>query len=147
MRTCKRCGTNIDHKNKGAKFCSNTCRHVYRNTSEIQYQHISGNWKKYLLRLLYSGGKKRINLSVESMLEVLEKQNYKCALSGIDLTCNLEVGVNFPTNASIDRIEAGGPYIKENIQFVCKSLNYFRKNTTISEFVWWCKQVAKYNDN
>lgn len=145
MRICKRCGSSIEHKIAKAKFCSDTCRSVYRNTAEVQYSHISGNWSKYLTRLYYAGGQRRIDLSVESMLEVLEKQKYKCALSGIDLTCQLEVGVDFPTNASVDRIEAGGPYIKENIQFVCKSLNYFRKNTTVNEFIWWCKQVAKYN--
>jgi hypothetical protein len=143
-QSCKRCQKEL--KGKQRKFCSATCRHVYRNTSEVQYSHISGHWPKYLMRLQYTGGNRRKELTVIDMLEVLEKQNYKCALSGLDLTCKLEVGVDFPTNASIDRIEAGGPYIKENIQFVCKSLNFFRKNTTVDEFIWWCKQVANYNE-
>jgi hypothetical protein len=140
---CKRCQKDLEGKQR--KFCSDTCRHVHRNTSEVQYSHISGNWPKYLNRLCHSTTSDRKGLTKEDLMEVLEKQDYKCALSGLDLTCKLEIGIDFPTNASIDRIQAGGPYIKENIQFVCKALNFFRKNTTVDEFIWWCKKVAEYN--
>ncbi len=75
----------------------------------------------------------------------LESQNYRCALSGIPLTCNLEKGVRFPFNASVDRIEAGGPYVKENIQLVCKSLNSFRVDTSVTDFIAICTAVADYN--
>lgn len=59
----------------------------------------------------------------------------------------LEKGVICRTNASIDRLEAGGPYIKDNIQLVCSVLNKFRINTPVAEFVWWCKKVAEHNAN
>lgn len=133
------------------RFCSESCKGHYKYvdktvTTEKQYHKISGNWKKYLQRLLYCNGRKRDSLTVESLLEILEKQDYKCALSGVELTCQLEVGKDFLTNASVDRIEAGGPYIKENIQLVCKVLNKFRVNTDLEEFIWWCKKVAEHND-
>ena len=78
---------------------------------------------------------------------VLEDQNGLCALSGIELTCKLEKGTKFLTNASIDRIEAGGPYIKENIQLVCTVLNKWRGDTDLQEYIWWYKKVAEYNGN
>lgn len=134
------------------KFCSEKCKGKWKYisgelTTEKQYENISGNWKRYLSRLTYVKGRKRSEISVEDLLEKLKEQDGKCALSGITLTCNLEKGVNFKTNVSVDRIEAGGPYIKENIQLVCKALNGFRTDTDLKEFIWWCKKVAEYNDN
>jgi len=46
-------------------------------------------------------------------------------------------------NASLDRIEAGGPYIKENIQLVCTALNSWRADTELEEFKWWCRKVTE----
>ena len=75
----------------------------------------------------------------------MDVQNNRCALSGIELTCKLEKGVVYKTNASIDRIDAGGPYIKENIQLVCRALNGFRVDTDLKEFIWWCGKVTEWN--
>lgn len=148
-RICPNCGTNF----LGIKtqiFCTESCKGEHKYVSKItttsQYERISGNWKKYLQRLLYAGGKKRENLLVEDLLEILEAQNYRCALSGMELTCKLEVGKDFKTNVSVDRIDAGGPYIKENIQLVCKALNSFRRDTNLKEFIWWCKKVSEFNE-
>jgi len=114
-------------------------------TTESQYSEISGNWKRYVSRLLYCGGRKRDGLTREDILDLLEQQDYKCALSGIPMTCNLKKGVKFPYNVSIDRIDAGGSYSKDNIQLVCKSLNSFRNNTSLDEFIALCKAVAQHN--
>ena len=128
------------------RFCCESCKGEYKyksktTTTESQYKHISGNWERYFNRLL--NRKYRADLSIEDCLSLLEKQNYKCALSGVELTCILEVGVKYKTNASIDRIEAGGPYIKENIQLVCSVLNSWRADTNLSEYIWWCKKVTE----
>jgi hypothetical protein len=75
-----------------------------------------------------------------------EKQGGKCALSGRDLTCTLEKGKKCKTNASIDRIEAGGEYAPDNIQLVCTALNSWRADTDLAEFIELCKQVARYHE-
>lgn len=76
----------------------------------------------------------------------LEKQKFKCALSGVQLTCKLEKGINFPTNASVDRVVAGGSYTPDNIQIVCRALNAWRNDTTVADFVEWCRLVVNFND-
>lgn len=124
----------------------NNWRIMYSDPTEKQYERISGNWSLYLSRLIYAGGKKRKDLSRQDLLEILELQDYKCALSGVELTCNLEVGKKFLTNASLDRIEAGGPYIKSNVQIVCQGLNKWRSDTPLEEFLWWCRKVTEYNE-
>ena len=106
---------------------------------------ISGNWSRYFDRLLGKG--RRGVLSRSDLLSLLEKQNYKCALSGIPLTCTLLQGTKFPNNASIDRIIAGGTYAPENVQLVCSALNGFRKDCSIEDFISYCKAVADYQQN
>jgi predicted nucleic acid-binding Zn ribbon protein len=149
-KPCAVCGTKFKPKSGQQKYCSKKCRKIADNKSkrlktEAQYKEVSGNWSRYLSRLIYSGGKKRQELTIEDLLEILEEQHYKCALTGIPLTCKLEKGKKFKTNVSVDRIEAGGPYIKENIQLVCRAVNSFRNDTSIEEFIWWCKKVVEFN--
>lgn len=132
------------------KFCSQECKGKWKHitgvvTTESQYVYITGNWRRYLSRLCCRSHKRK-DLTVEELLEILEKQDFKCALSGLELTCKLEKGNRFLTNASIDRIEAGGPYIKENVQLVCSALNGFRRDVSLSEFIWWCRKVVEFND-
>ncbi len=119
----------------------------YTDTStEGQYSRISNNWRRYMSRLLYSSGTKRTGLTVEILLNLLEKQNYKCALSGVDLTCLLTKGQKCLTNASVDRIIPGGPYTETNIQLVCVAVNRWRADLPQSEFIRWCKLITKHQE-
>lgn len=146
-RFCVVCGSEFKPSSGVHKFCGPVCKGKWqyitgRASTENQYKNISGNWIRYFQRLCCRSHK-RVDLTFEDCLEILNKQNGKCALSGINLTCQLEKGKKFKTNASLDRIDAGGPYIKENIQLVCSALNSWRSDTDLPEFIWWCKQVAK----
>lgn len=150
-RPCRNCGL-ITVMSKSQHFCTPECKGRYKYTSkkvttESQYEKINGNWKKYCQRLLYFGGRRRDKLTWQIIFDKIKEQNYKCALSGVDLTCYLEKGKKINTNASIDRIVAGGDYTKDNIQIVCRALNYWRADQTISEFIDWCKKVVDYNNN
>jgi hypothetical protein len=78
-------------------------------------------------------------------LRKLQEQDFKCALSGVQLTCDLSKGVVSQTNASVDRIVAGGPYTEDNIQMVCRALNQWRADTSVVDFVAWCRKVVEYN--
>lgn len=150
-KKCAVCSTVFIPKSGVHKFCSDECRGKWKyitgtGSTKNQYKDISGNWPRYMSRLQHVAGRKRERLTTEVLLEILEKQNYKCALSGIPLTCNLEVGKTFPTNVSVDRIEAGKEYTKENVQLVCRALNHWRSDTPIEEFVAFCRAVASYHD-
>jgi hypothetical protein len=150
FKECVVCNTKFKPRSGVHKFCSEECKGKYQYTSgrvttESQYKEISGNWDRYLSRLLYYGGRKRDLLTRENLLKQLEKQDYKCALSGMPLTCILEKGKVTKTNASVDRILAGGPYTSDNIQLVCRALNHWRADTSVEEFIDWCQKVVDYN--
>lgn len=145
---CPVCGTHFTRSSGVHKFCSDQCRGKWKyisgvETTESQYRKISGNWQRYFSRLMRRNGK-RPTLTVDELHEKLKEQQGKCALSGIELTCQLEQGKKFKTNASIDRIVPGGEYTKDNIQLVCSALNSWRGDTELKEFIWFCKQVTEY---
>lgn len=129
------------------KYCSEICKGKAKYifgvvTTESQYQHISGNWERYFNRLRNQKG--RQSLSLDNLLEIYNKQNGLCALSGQPLTCVLSKGSICKTNASIDKIKPSEGYKKENIQLVCRALNSWRGDTNLEEFIWWCEQVSLF---
>lgn len=146
-RNCLNCEKLFTARSGVHKYCCANCKGQYKykdgsTTTESQYKNISGNWNRYFDRLLGKG--RRGVLSRQDLLKQLEHQKGLCALTGIPLTCQLETGVKFNNNASIDRIEAGGSYAPDNIQLVCAAVNGFRVNTSIDEFIWYCEQVTNY---
>jgi hypothetical protein len=149
-KACVVCGTEFPPTSGRSKFCSDKCRGKWKyitgdGSTENQYLKISGSWSRYCARLLYYGGRKRDKLTKEILLRKLQEQDFKCALSGAQLTCDLSKGVVSQTNASVDRIVAGGPYTEDNIQMVCKALNYWRADTSVEDFVAWCRKVVAHN--
>lgn len=144
-KTCPNCLSSFIGISK-QRFCSESCKGEYKYvekgaTTEKQYAYISGHWDRYFNRLLNKTNRK--DLTVKQLLTLLEEQNGLCALSGAPLTCVLVKGTKIKTNASIDRIQAGGDYSIDNVQLVCSALNSWRADTDLQEFIWWCKQVTQ----
>lgn len=81
------------------------------------------------------------NLSIEDVIEVYEKQDKKCALTGTKLTFG-RIRYRIETNASIDRIDNSKGYSKDNIQIVLKSVNIIRGTMSIDDFVNLCHEVV-----
>ena len=118
--------------------CSAECGKT--NKINKKYLRISGDWALYFKYLL---SKKKTDITAQNLVELLKRQKGKCASSGAILTCEKVKGKYVKTNASIDRIIAGGEYNIENVQLVCRALNSFRHDLTVKEFIQWCKKVAK----
>jgi len=146
-RTCVVCGNHYVPRGPSSLVCSIACRKervrlVGWNSTERQYDKINGNWVRYFSRLLAKKGRGKI--SVDDLLLLLERQDGKCALTGQKLTCWLEKGKQTKTNASIDRLNAGGEYSIENIQLVCSVVNRLRLDMDVDEYIKWCKKVVNY---
>lgn len=150
QKECPICSFKFFPNSGSHKYCSDNCktkgRHqLGKTTTSAQYKNISGNWDRYFNRLLQKAFR-RGQLTKGLLKEQLTLQKGLCALSGIELTCWLESGRRFKTNASIDRIRPGEPYSIDNIQLICSALNSWRGDTELKEFVWFCKQVTEYQE-
>lgn len=71
------------------------------------------------------------------VLSLLEKQEYKCAYSGLELT---------PDNISADHfipVSRGGHHTIDNIRLVTGEVNRAKGTMSFDEFVKMCKAVAE----
>lgn len=76
--------------------------------------------------------------------QLLVKQNYTCALSGLGLTFVMGQG-RIPTNISIDRIDSQLGYTTDNVQLVCAAMNVMKSDLSMETFVKYCNDVVIFN--
>lgn len=145
-RNCLICGNSYTAVKSYQKFCTQKCQNKFNYTKSMsldnQYKRISNSWPLYLRRLRYKPI--RAHISVEDLLNLLNKQNYRCALTGELLTCSLNKGTVSLTNASIDRIIPGGPYTLDNIRLVCRIANIMKWNMSDAKLKEWCRKILNF---
>lgn len=76
------------------------------------------------------GGDLEYNLTPEYIQQLLEKQNYKCFYTGVELK-DSDSKFEKPT---IDRIDSSKGYIKENVVICTWAINAMKNDMTIEEF-------------
>ena len=134
-KVCLYCGTSFTTAFSNKKYCCNEHLQADRknrigDTLEKFFQYMILNYSS------------RAALTVKDLMELYEQQEGLCALSGVEMTYISGKG-RIPTNIGIDRIEAGGPYIRENIRLVCNHVNTMRLDKSDEEFLWWCKRIIE----
>ena len=106
-----------------------------------------------------SGAKRRdleFKINIEYIWDLLEKQNFKCALSGIDihlikdgdLITKVENGnrnLDFSKwTASLDRIDSTKGYIEGNVQWVHRDINKIKMDLPQDYFIELCKSISNH---
>jgi hypothetical protein len=80
--------------------------------------------------------------------DLLEKQNYKCALTGIPLITHSDAKRNsIKPTLSLDRINSEEGYKIDNVQWVHKTVNIMKHKLTTSEFIEFCGLVWSHHAN
>lgn len=134
---CSYCGGNFYAK-AAELYCSSACKKEAADRA-------GSTFPRYFRRLLsLKGGIRKAHLTVEKLIELLEKQGRRCAISGVELTCLQGSGV-VGTNASIDRIDSAGTYEPGNVQLVCRIVNVMKTDLPTGEFLEWCAIIAGNN--
>jgi len=104
-------------------------------TTEDQYKNMDGNLRSFLNKLR-TAKHERKHLRLSDLVNLWGRQDGRCAITGIEMTCRAERGSFFPYNVSMDRIIPeweGGTYALDNIHFVCKVANDIKKHYRISD--------------
>ncbi len=73
------------------------------------------------------------------LVKLIEKQGYRCAISGAELT---------PDIASLDHIipvSKGGKHAVDNVAWVHAEINRMKGQLSLDEFVSLCSRVVQYN--
>jgi hypothetical protein len=86
-------------------------------------------------------------ISIQYLWRLFCKQNEKCNLSGIELSLNHSKNGNSFGTASIDRIDNTRGYVRGNVQWVHKDINFMKQDLSQTEFINYCKLIAKTHES
>ena len=149
-KECLSCKKTMEasHFREGRNVCM-ACK-ANQTTSRI-----SASYESYL-RNLYSKSKssvkqgKRDNhvtfeIEPEDLIALWDKQDGKCAISGVYLTLHLDGSGRKDYNASIDRVSGEKGYMVYNVQLVCYRINIMKHALSEDMFYWWVKTINDFS--
>lgn len=143
-QTCKRCGQEFEVPPSNRK--ATTCPPCY-GLDRRQRESAVTPYLKRLLQFAKSRAKAKalpIDIDVDYLLELWDKQEGYCAITGSVLTHHrMGSGArerNF--NVSLDQKEPSKGYTKGNVQLICLRVNLLKSDMDSAEFYWWIKTLA-----
>ena len=154
-KLCTICGNKYRPTSGRQKFCNQKCwvenrKQVGNHTTAEQYNRVNKDPRQFFVKLIHGRGRGaagcRSALTPEFLMEMYNKQNGRCAVSGLPLSTKLVLGGDW-YRCSIDRIDNEVGYIPENAHLVCKGVNIARNAQSLDEFIDMCKAVVKYQEN
>lgn len=127
----KSCGCAIRNKN-----------HIrWKGYEDIPYDFFSSYKRGALTRGL------DFEITIEYVWEIFKSQNFKCALSGIDLCFSETRKQRGLRTVSIDRKDNKKGYVLGNIQLVHKVINIMKNKLNDEEFIKYCNLISEHNKN
>lgn len=123
---CRECFIESLHGNKG---------YAWRGSEYIPMSY----WDRLSRDKLTRASKTLVlSVSIDDADELYQKQNFKCALSGLDIDFKNR-------SASLDRIDSSRGYVEGNIQWVHKNVNLMKNCFEESYFIEMCRKVYEYS--
>lgn len=122
-QTCKRCSSGKILSNFRESFINN----IRKNAS--------------LRNKIFS-----MDVTPEYLYSLLEAQNFKCAISGDNLLpedCSLD-HVRKELPLSLDRIDSTKGYIRGNLQWVTKRINWMKGDMSMTDFIALCNKIINH---
>ena len=112
----------------------------YRNSRFKGYGEISlSKWSSIKRR----GTEKNLpfDIDIKYIWDLFLKQDRKCAITGEIIKFNKTLR-NCDGAASLDRIDSSKGYVKGNVQWVHKCINFMKLDMSEEVFFEWCKKVV-----
>lgn len=110
----------------------------------------SPNWKgcgklsKQKWTSIEAGAKKRnlvFDIAIKFGWELLEKQEFKCAISGLPIELSNHKNNDF-SSASLDRIDSSRGYVVDNVWWVHRDVNIMKWDFPLDQFLKMCKIIS-----
>lgn len=143
---CK-CGT-LKIISRNALLTGNTIscgcsRRGEHNEQWTGFGDISGNFW-YIIKHNALERKIKFDITIEEAWKQFELQNGKCYLSDIKLHFSETNAVHFigGTTASLDRIDNEKGYIKSNIAWTHKDINFIKSTLSVKNLLYWCNLIV-----
>lgn len=157
MPNCPICNINFSKSSGQRKYCSPKCRRVrddraYRSKPDKlenlnkYYNERQKTFEGYLDRLVGRARKNTIDTDVDRQFlkDLLESTNYKCPISGLSYSCtnNYNCFIN-PLAPSLDQINPGKGYYKNNVQLISVVMNRAKNDMPNEDFIQMMEQILE----
>ena len=83
-----------------------------------------------------------VDVTLDELMEILRRQNYRCAISRLPFWCGSTVAYG-PTIPSLDRIRASKGYTRSNVRVVLLGVNGLRGSATNEDILLIARAVVK----
>ncbi len=80
------------------------------------------------------------NLTIDQAWDVFQKQDGKCAFSGVAIT----MGSRSLQTASLDRIDSVQGYSEDNVQWLHKDVNVMKLDHSTTDFLFWIDAIHNH---
>ena len=148
MKECSACKRNLAPKEFQARS-PYICTVCSKRNHEAR---ISNTYRSYLTNLFnQSRSKNRTSrnlewlITVDDLVALWEKQEGRCAISGVFLTHHKDGLGHKEYNVSIDRIQNARGYTPQNTQLVCFRANRLKGELPEDMFYWWVKTINNFS--
>ena len=149
-KECVSCKKTLDESE--FRVGRNVCMACKKQQNETR---VSSSYENYL-RNVYSQSMSTVksgkrnggitwNIEPEDLVALWEKQDGKCAISGVYLTHHKDGTGHKEYNASIDRISGDKGYTIHNIQLVAYRINIMKHTLSEDMFYWWIKTINDFS--
>jgi hypothetical protein len=116
----------------------------YADPEKLNAALLNTYWVKLLKQASVRG--LPVTTSKESLMSLMEKQGFKCAMTGLPISFPPDKhrpGWKVENNkASLDRIDSKKGYEDGNVQWVVRELNMMKGTLSVERFVELCKAVS-----
>lgn len=125
------------------KECSWHSKRINTNQStESYFSRICANQRYSHRKKLRGKEPDGFSLTPEDLMQIWERQDGKCAYSGILMTSYRDGISRVDLNASIDRRDPARGYTLDNVHLVCNRINVMKHTLDENMFMWWIKNIA-----
>lgn len=120
---------------------------INKNTGSNSFTGVGELSSSYWANVKKGAEKRELEFSItiEYTWELLKKQEFKCALTGLPISCTRNYGKQ-PTlqTASLDRRDSSKGYVEGNVQWLHKIVNCMKNDWSNEEFIALCEMVDKH---
>jgi len=152
VTNCEICKKEIRYRAKNApKSCSDEC-HKIRRKEYFNKMHET-SFEYFIKRTLRNVKKRAIkkgtsfDLDYEYMVKTLDAQDWKCPKTGVKFELSLSGKKNSnksPWSISVDQIDSGKGYTKENIQIVSCIYNMAKHTWSHKDIIRFCEATINH---
>lgn len=126
------------------KGTTNGCKSCCRNTNGENSRMLS-----FLRKIRYQAADRGIvfeeDVDCAFIEDLFNKQNRKCAISGVPISFLDKWVDKKGFTCSLDRKDSSKPYSRENVHLVHKTVNTMKWTLSVEEFLWWAKAIHENN--